>query len=165
VKKNHGYLKDSEVFSTGNFPKTWRKTKVVSILKLNKLSGIAGSNRSISLLFCVRKLFEKVICNRLQSKNWSVFFTLRSVIFSLDTLQCWNDTPVFTVWTIGSRGLTSSYHHSSALEKVGEHKRWSLFNSHLRLSFERKEKTLAAFLDISEVHNWNDWDIVKSSSS
>jgi hypothetical protein len=55
----------NELFSTGNTPRDWKETTVVSILKPGKELGIAGSYRLISLLSCVRKLFEKIFYTRL----------------------------------------------------------------------------------------------------
>jgi hypothetical protein len=53
----------NQIFSAGM--ESWRETKGVSILKPGKKPNNANSYRPISLLSCVRKLFEKMICTRL----------------------------------------------------------------------------------------------------
>jgi hypothetical protein len=55
----------NQTLSAGTCPESWRDTKVVSILKPGKEPNNAKSYRPISLLSCVRKLFKKMICTRL----------------------------------------------------------------------------------------------------
>jgi hypothetical protein len=66
----------NKIFSAGTCPKSWREIKVVSILKPVKEPNNVNSYRPISLLPCVRKLFEKMICTRLD--YWAEKFEILS---------------------------------------------------------------------------------------
>jgi hypothetical protein len=55
----------NQIFFAGTCPESWQETKVISILTPGKEPNNANFYRSISLLLCVRKLFEKMICTRL----------------------------------------------------------------------------------------------------
>jgi hypothetical protein len=59
-------------------PDSWLKTKVVPILKPTKDPEILDSYRPISLLPCVRKLLEKMLCIRLD--YWAEKY-LASMVF------------------------------------------------------------------------------------
>jgi hypothetical protein len=49
----------NQIFSSGTCPESWRETRVVSILNTGKEPNNANSYHPITLLSCVRKLFEK----------------------------------------------------------------------------------------------------------
>jgi hypothetical protein len=49
----------NQIFSAGTCPESWKEIKVISILTPGKEPNNANSYRPISLLLCVRKLFEK----------------------------------------------------------------------------------------------------------
>jgi ribonuclease HI len=66
----------NEIFRIGCCPKAWRETKVVAILKPGKQPNESNSYRPISLLSCIRKLFEKMICTRLD--HWAEKFEVIS---------------------------------------------------------------------------------------
>ena len=55
----------SSILKTQKFPKLWRKSKVIAILKPGKDSTLPKSYRPISLLCHTYKLFERMILNRL----------------------------------------------------------------------------------------------------
>ena len=55
----------NSILKTQKFPKLWRKSKVVAILKPGKDSTLPKSYRPISLLCHTYKLFERMILNRL----------------------------------------------------------------------------------------------------
>jgi hypothetical protein len=55
----------NEIMGTGMILESWLRTKVVPILKPRKDSELLDSYRPISLLPCVRKLLEKMLCTRL----------------------------------------------------------------------------------------------------
>jgi hypothetical protein len=52
---------NNDIINTGIIPESWRKIKTVPILKPGKKPNKADSYRPISLSFCVRKLFERII--------------------------------------------------------------------------------------------------------
>ena len=56
----------NQSLATGEFPKSWKTSSVLPILKPGKDPGNVSSYRPISLLSCLGKLFERVICKRLQ---------------------------------------------------------------------------------------------------
>jgi Reverse transcriptase (RNA-dependent DNA polymerase) len=66
----------NEIFTLGCCPKSWKDSKVVSILKPGKPPNDANSYRPISLLSCIRKLFEKIVCTRLD--HWAEKFEVLS---------------------------------------------------------------------------------------
>ena len=55
----------NSILKTQKFPKLWRKSKVIAILKPGKDSTLPKSYRPISLLCHTYKLFERMILNRL----------------------------------------------------------------------------------------------------
>ena len=55
----------NSILKTQKFPKLWRKSKVIAILKPGKDSTFPKSCRPISLLCHTYKLFERMILNRL----------------------------------------------------------------------------------------------------
>ena len=55
----------NSILKTHKFPKLWRKSKVIAILKPGKDSTLSKSFRPISLLCHTYKLFERMILNRL----------------------------------------------------------------------------------------------------
>jgi Reverse transcriptase (RNA-dependent DNA polymerase) len=55
----------NEIFRQGVIPGKWTHTKVVAILKPNKDPSQTESYRPISLLSCIRKLFERILLSRL----------------------------------------------------------------------------------------------------
>ena len=55
----------NSILKTHKFPKLWRKSKVIAILKPGKDSTLPKSYRPISLLCHTNKLFERMILNRL----------------------------------------------------------------------------------------------------
>ena len=55
----------NSILKTQKFPKLWRKSKVIAILKPGKYSTLPKSYRPISLLCHTYKLFERMILNRL----------------------------------------------------------------------------------------------------
>ena len=55
----------NSILKTQKFPKLWRKSKVIAILKTGKDSTLPKSYRPISLLCHTYKLFERMILNRL----------------------------------------------------------------------------------------------------
>ena len=55
----------NSILKTHTFPKLWRKSKVIAILKPGKDSALPKSYRPISLLCHTYKLFERMILNRL----------------------------------------------------------------------------------------------------
>ena len=55
----------NSILKTQKFPKLWRKSKVIAILKPAKDSTLPKSYRPISLLCHTYKLFERMILNRL----------------------------------------------------------------------------------------------------
>ena len=55
----------NSILKTQKFPKLWRKSKVIAILKPGKDSTLPKSYRPISLLCHTCKLFERMILNRL----------------------------------------------------------------------------------------------------
>jgi hypothetical protein len=111
----------NQIFSARTCPESLRETKVVSILKPGKELNDANSYRPISLLSCVRKLFKKMICTRLD--YWAEKFEIRSP---------------------SQFGFRKGRGTRDCL---------SLLSSDIRISFEQKKKTLAAFLDISEAYD------------
>jgi ribonuclease HI len=66
----------NDILYTGQCPSAWKETKVVSILKPGKPPNDANSYRPISLLSCVRKLFEKMLCIRMDF--WAEKFEILS---------------------------------------------------------------------------------------
>jgi ribonuclease HI len=56
----------NEIMDSGEVPLPWHRTKIVPILKPGKDANSADSYRPISLLSCIRKLFEKIILTRLE---------------------------------------------------------------------------------------------------
>ena len=55
----------NSILKKQKFPKLWRKSKVIAILKPGKDSRLPKSYRPISLLCHTYKLFERMILNRL----------------------------------------------------------------------------------------------------
>jgi hypothetical protein len=47
-------------------PVDWKRTRIVTVLKLGNLPDLADSYRPISLLSCIRKLFERMLLLRLE---------------------------------------------------------------------------------------------------
>jgi hypothetical protein len=66
----------NEFFKTGCCPLAWIATKVVSLLKPGREPNDPNSYRPISLLSCLRKLYEKMICTRLD--HWAERFDVIS---------------------------------------------------------------------------------------
>jgi ribonuclease HI len=66
----------NDILTSGEVPAAWQRTKVIPILKPNKDPNCADSYRPISLLSCVRKLFEKIILTRLE--YWAEKFEMLS---------------------------------------------------------------------------------------
>lgn len=54
-------------YSTKQIPKSWRKSKVIALLKPGKDPSLASSYRPISLLCHLYKLYERLILNKIQS--------------------------------------------------------------------------------------------------
>lgn len=59
----------NNILVSKKFPKLWRKSKVIAILKPGKDSSLPKSYRPISLLCHTYKLFERMILNRLNPLN------------------------------------------------------------------------------------------------
>ena len=57
----------NKCFELAYFPETWKKAKVIPILKPEKNPAEASSYRPISLLSSISKLFERIILNRMMS--------------------------------------------------------------------------------------------------
>ena len=57
----------NKCFELAYFPDTWKKAKVIPILKPEKNPAEASSYRPISLLSSISKLFERIILNRMMS--------------------------------------------------------------------------------------------------
>lgn len=55
----------TQIHRSGKIPTTWKKTKVVAVLKPNKPANEPQSYRPISLLSCCFKLFERCLVSRL----------------------------------------------------------------------------------------------------
>ena len=55
----------NRIWRKGEFPKDWKLAQIIPILKPGKEAQNVSSYRPISLLSCLSKLVEKMVCNRL----------------------------------------------------------------------------------------------------
>ena len=55
----------NEILASGKIPNEWKKFTIIPILKPNKFPGIAHNYRPIALTSCFRKIYEKIITNRI----------------------------------------------------------------------------------------------------
>jgi ribonuclease HI len=111
----------NDILKTGVIPENWQKTKVIPILKPGKDPNNADSYRPISLLSCVRKLFEKMILTRMD--YWAERFEMLSAT------------------QYGFR------------KGRGTRDCIAILSTDIQTSFEKKEQTLCAFLDISGAYD------------
>ena len=63
----------NQIYNTGDIPKDWKSSEIIPILKPGKDSTLPKSYRPISLLSCISKLMERMVCRRIEfyfeSKN------------------------------------------------------------------------------------------------
>lgn len=62
---NHLLKIFNQSWNNGIIPSTWKEANILPFLKANKSSSLEASYRPISLLSCLGKLIERIICNRL----------------------------------------------------------------------------------------------------
>jgi ribonuclease HI len=111
----------NQILTNGTFPVCWRETKIVPILKPGKNPNQANSYRPISLLSCMRKLMEKMLCTRLD--YWAERFDVHSPT---------------------QFGFRKGRGTRDCLARL---------SNDIQISFEKKEWTLATFLDISGAYD------------
>jgi hypothetical protein len=123
ITLRRGYLLGiiNEIMGTSMIPESRLRTKVVPILKPRKDPELLDSYRPISLLLCVRKLFERMLCTRLD------------------------------YWAEKNDVLSSSQY--GFRKSRGTKDCLSLLTTDVQTSFERKQKTVAAFIDLSRAYD------------